>query len=75
MTHWVELMKIDTSEKKLFEMAKNEYGENMFNELKMEYDALGEMEKKAYVSEKAAYFVKTHAPCDNVNRKAKKGNL
>lgn len=27
MGHWIELMKIDTSEKKIFEVAAREYGE------------------------------------------------
>ena len=27
MSHWIELMKIDTSEEKLFEIAEREYGE------------------------------------------------
>ena len=26
MTHWIELMKVDTSEQKLFEVAEREYG-------------------------------------------------
>ena len=29
MGHWVELMKIDTSEKKLFELAQEEFGAEM----------------------------------------------
>ena len=43
MTHWVELMRIDTSEKKLFELAREEYGEEMFNKMKMEYDGLNDV--------------------------------
>ena len=63
MTHWVELMRIDTSEKKLFELAKEEYGEEMFKEMKMEYDGLNDVQQRSYISEKAAYFVKNQAPC------------
>jgi hypothetical protein len=33
MSHWVEVMKVDTSEKKLFEMAKEEYGEETYNKM------------------------------------------
>ena len=29
MGHWIELMKIDTSEKKLFELAQEEFGAEM----------------------------------------------
>lgn len=40
MTHWIELMKVDTSQQKLFEVAAREYGANYANLQKMEYDAL-----------------------------------
>ena len=31
MTHWVELMQIDTSDKKMFEFAEREYGATKAN--------------------------------------------
>lgn len=37
MGHWIELMKIDTSEKKLFEVAQKEYGAAEVNRMKAEY--------------------------------------
>ena len=40
MGHWVELMRIDTSEKKLFDLAEFEYGKEEVAQMKMEYDQL-----------------------------------
>lgn len=37
MGHWVELMKIDTSEKKLFEVAENMYGASEVKKMRAEY--------------------------------------
>lgn len=34
MGHWVELMKIDTSEKKLFEVAEKQYGAEVAQKMK-----------------------------------------
>lgn len=43
MTHWIELMKVDTSETKLFEVAAREYGSSYATQQKMEYDRLDEV--------------------------------
>ena len=40
MGHWIELMKIDTSEKTLFEVAEREYGGEYASSMKMEYEKL-----------------------------------
>lgn len=53
MTHWIELMKVDTSEQKLFEVAAREYGESYAREQKMQYDNLNECEKVNWRAEKA----------------------
>lgn len=34
MGHWIELMKIDTSEKKLFEVAEREFGVNFAQQMR-----------------------------------------
>ena len=38
MGHWIELMKIDASEKKLFELAQEEFGAEMAEEMQNEYN-------------------------------------
>lgn len=63
MSHWVEVMKVDTSEKKLFEIAKEEYGEDTFNKIQKEYEELSDNQKEAYRAKKAAEFIQTQAPC------------
>lgn len=37
MGHWIELMKIDTSEHKLFEVAEKQYGVEYANQMKSQY--------------------------------------
>lgn len=37
MGHWIELMKIDTSEKKLFEVAENMFGKAEASKMREEY--------------------------------------
>jgi hypothetical protein len=37
MGHWIELMKIDTSENKLFEVAEQEFGVEEAAKMKEEY--------------------------------------
>jgi len=37
MGHWIELMKLDTSEEKLFEIAERDYGNEYANKMKVEY--------------------------------------
>ena len=61
MGHWIELMKIDTSEKKLFEVAEKTYGVNRATEMKMEYAQLNPMEQQAYLSKNSTTMV----PCSN----------
>ncbi len=40
MGHWIELMKVDTSEKKLFEVAEQNFGAAYAQQMKMEYASL-----------------------------------
>ena len=65
-------MKIDTSEKKLFELAQEEFGAEMAMEMEQEYNQISEeSERVQYRAKKAAYFVQNQAPCQNMNRKAR----
>lgn len=70
MTHWVQLMQIDTSDKKMFEFAEREYGAEKVTQMKMEYASLNAMEQKSYVSRNAVEFVQNQAPCTNMYKKA-----
>eukprot|EP00919_Chromeraceae_sp_WS-2016_P016058 GHVR01038254.1.p1 GENE.GHVR01038254.1~~GHVR01038254.1.p1 ORF type:complete len:134 (+),score=10.20 GHVR01038254.1:1089-1490(+) len=63
MAHWVELMKIDTSEKKLFEIAEKQYGAVYAQNMKKEYENLDVGQQKAYISSNAINFVQNQAPC------------
>ena len=72
MGHWVELMKIDTSEHKLFEIARRDYGEEYAQEMEQEYNSLDVGSRKEYVSKKAVNFVQNQAPCKNMASKAMK---
>jgi hypothetical protein len=49
MGHWVELMKIDTSAKKLFEVAEKEYGEVYAKQMKDEYESMDTYKQQEYV--------------------------
>jgi hypothetical protein len=74
MGHWIELMKIDTSEKKLFEVAEQEFGAEEAIKMKAEYSKMDVVSQKEYVSSKAREFVRNQAPCSNMNKKSKKSN-
>jgi hypothetical protein len=69
MGHWIELMKVDTSEKKLFEVAEQNFGVAYAQQMKMEYASLDTNEQKAWVSKNAVNFVQNQAPCSNMSRK------
>lgn len=69
MGHWVELMKIDTSEKKLFEIAEREYGQAYAQQMKMEYASMDVTAQKSYIRSQAVNFVQNQAPCSNMNQK------
>lgn len=66
MGHWIELMKIDTSEKKLFEVAEKQFGATKAAEMKMEYSNMNATQQKAYISNNAVNFVQNQAPCSNM---------
>ena len=70
MGHWVELMKIDTSDKKLFEIAEREYGLERATEMRNEYAAMDFQSQQAYVQRNAVEFVQKSAPCTNMSKKA-----
>ena len=72
MGHWVELMKIDTSADKIFQVAEMEYGVEKANKMRAEWSNLGEVEQKEYVTKNAVEFVRNQAPCSNMNRKARR---
>ena len=69
MGHWIELMKIDPSEKKLFEVAEREYGGLFAARMRQEYNSLSESNRAQYRSTNATNFVQNQAPCSNTFRK------
>lgn len=69
MGHWIELMKIDTSEKKLFELAEKQYGKAYAEEMRVQYACMDVTSQKAYVQTQARTFVQNQAPCSNMNFK------
>lgn len=70
MGHWIELMKIDTSEKKLFEVAENMFGSAEVGKMRQEYAQMGESEQRAYIETKGRDFVRNQAPCNNMYKKS-----
>ena len=72
MGRWVQLMKIDTSEKKLFEVAEQEFGAEQAVKMKQEYQKMDLLAQKDYVASKAREFVRNQAPCLNMNKKKRK---
>jgi Golgi nucleoside diphosphatase len=70
MGHWVELMKIDTSEKKLFEVAENMYGASEVRKMREEYECMNVSEQRAYIETKGREFVRNQAPCNNMSKKS-----
>ena len=72
MTHWVELMQIDTSEKKMFEFAEREYGATKANQMRAEYSNMNVEEQRSYRNKNTVEFVQNQAPCTNMLRKARK---
>lgn len=72
MGHWIELMKVDTSQKVLFDIAAREFGQQKMKQMQMQYANLSsETEKKAYISRNAVEFVQSSAPCANMSKKAR----
>jgi hypothetical protein len=71
MGHWIELMKVDTSEKKLFEVAEQNFGVAYAQQMKMEYASLDTNQQQAWVSKNAVSFVQNQAPCSNMSKKMK----
>ena len=70
MGHWIELMKIDTSEKKLFEIAERQYGMQKATQMRNEYAQMDFNMQKAYIQKNAVEFVQNQAPCSNMSKKA-----
>lgn len=70
MGHWVELMKIDTSEQKLFQVAQKEYGANQAGRMREEYMQMDSFSQKNYIETKAREFVRNQAPCTNMYKKS-----
>lgn len=69
MGHWIELMKIDTSEKKLFEVAEKQYGVEYASKMKSEYAMMDRESQKCYIQSNAVNFVQNQAPCSNMSTK------
>lgn len=62
-------MKIDPSEKKLFEVAEREYGVGYAMQMQNQYNQLNNADKAKFLSSNASNFVQNQAPCQNMNRK------
>lgn len=73
MGHWVELVKVDTSEQKLFEMAQRQYGQAEVTNLQMQMANLSTAEKTSFMQQQAQAYVQTSAPCNNIMQKATYG--
>lgn len=56
-------------------MAAEEFGAGEAANMRVEYDQLDELNKISYRKEKAALFVQNQAPCENMNRKVRKGKF
>lgn len=70
MGHWVELMKIDTSEKKVFEAVEREYGAKEALRMQEEYAQVSSVDdQREWVRSNAVKFVQEQAPCTNMSRK------
>lgn len=69
MTHWAELVKVDTSEQKLLEMAQKQYGAEEASKLRSEMEALPEPQRYDFIQTSAQAYVQTSAPCNNVAQK------
>jgi hypothetical protein len=69
MGHWVELMKIDTSAEKVFEVAEKEFGAAKAAQMRSEWAVMEVEQQNAYISSNAMEFIKNQAPCSNMYRK------
>lgn len=69
MGHWIELVKVDTSEQKLFEMAQKQYGATEVMNMQQQMAGMGAQEKYAYVQSQAQMYVQSSAPCNNIATK------
>lgn len=65
MGHWIELMKVDTSAKKLFEVAQQKYGDTYAQNLQNTYNNLGDAQKGAFVTMSAMNFIQNQSPGQN----------
>lgn len=63
-------MKIDTSEKKLFEVAENMYGKAEAMKMRDEYEQMDSFQQQAYIETKGRDFVRNQAPCSNMYKKS-----
>jgi len=71
MGHWIELMKVDTSAEKVFQVAEQEFGYEEATKMRGAYAAMDESMQKEYIETNARDFVRNQAPCSNMNRKAR----
>lgn len=75
MGHWVELVKVDTSEQKLFELVARQYETAELAKLKAglaDVGATGES-GSAYIQQNAAFYVHGASPANNLAQKANYG--
>lgn len=75
MTHWIELVKIDTTEKKLFELVARQYGtaESVKLDAGLAEVRASGGNASAYIQKKAALYVQGASPANNLAQKANYG--
>ena len=62
-------MKVDTSDKKLFEIAQREYGKAYAEDMRMQYSNMDVQAQRSYVQSQAVNFIQNQAPCKNMTKK------
>ena len=72
MTHWLELVKLDVSKERLFEVAEKQYGVSKAQKMRNDYENIrDESAKNTYLTSNAQLFVQSAAPCQTMSNFAK----
>lgn len=65
MGHWIELMKIDTTEENLFATAETIYGAAYASQVRSEYSSLNAQDKVGYLSTASINYIQNQSPGSN----------
>ena len=66
MGHWIELMRINTTEEKFFAAAENLYGKSYAEKVKSDYSSLAAPSSKAqYLLSASVSFIQNQSPGTN----------